>query len=85
MVVFTCHDDFESMMTCIYDAWAARLGHSNIRLMTEPVDEPELFCQYRHIDPNLEKCQKVIRSVRTKISPNASYIYSSFSASYLKS
>lgn len=71
MVVFTCHDDFESMMTCIYDAWAARLGHSNIKLMTEPVEEPELFCQYRHIDTDLEKCRMVIRSVRTKISPNA--------------
>ncbi len=71
MIVFTCYDDFESMMTCIYDAWAARLGHSNIRLMTEPVEEPELFCQYRHIDPDPEKCRKVIRSVRTKISPNA--------------
>lgn len=55
MVVFTCNDDFESMMTCIYDAWAARLGHSNIKLMTEPIEEPELFCQYRHIDPDPEK------------------------------
>ena len=71
MVVFTCNDDFESMMTCIYDAWAARLGHSNIKLMTEPIEEPELFCQYRHIDPDPEKCQKVIRSVRSKISLNA--------------
>ena len=71
MVVFTCHDDFESIMTCIYDAWAARLGHSNIKLMTEPVEEPELFCQYRHIDPDPEKCRNVIRSVRTKISRNA--------------
>ena len=50
MVIFTCSDNFEAMMTCIYDAWAARLGHSNIRLQTEPVGNLELFCEYRHID-----------------------------------
>ena len=37
MIVFTCCDTFDDMMTCIYDAWAARLGHSNIRLQTEPI------------------------------------------------
>ena len=46
MVIFTCSDNFEAMMTCIYDAWAARLGHSNIRLQTEPVGNLELFCEY---------------------------------------
>lgn len=71
MVIFTCHDDFESMMTCIYDAWAARLGHSNIKLMAEPVVEPELFCQYRFVDSNPEKCRKVIHSIRSKISHQA--------------
>lgn len=66
MVVFTCYDNFESMMTCIYDAWAARLGHSNIRLQTEPVGNLELFCEYRHIDTEMEKVQKVIRSIHKK-------------------
>ena len=37
MIVFTCEDEFEAMMTCIYDAWSARLVHSNVRLMTEPI------------------------------------------------
>ena len=49
MIVFTCEDEFEAMMTCIYDAWSARLGHSNVRLMTEPIGNLELFCQYRHV------------------------------------
>lgn len=68
MVIFTCQDTFESMMTCIYDAWSARLGHSNIKLRTEPIWSPELFCEYRHIDPDEEKVQKVIRSIQQKIS-----------------
>ena len=69
MVVFTCKDDFESMMTCIYDAWAARLGHSNIRLAIEPVGNLELFCEYRHVEKNQEKAEKVIRTIQRKISP----------------
>ena len=40
MTVFTCADDFSSMMTCIYDAWGSGLGHRNIRLMTEPSMRP---------------------------------------------
>lgn len=71
MIVFTCTDAFDAMMTCIYDAWSARLGHSNIRLQTEPIEMPELFCDYRHIEPDQEKARKVIRSVQKKISPEA--------------
>ena len=66
MVIFTCEPSFEAMMTCIYDAWDARLGHDNIRLMVEPVLEPELFAQYRHIDPDHEKLQKSCGPYRRK-------------------
>lgn len=63
-------------MTCIYDAWAARLGHGNIRLQTEPVGNLELFCEYRHIDADMEKVQKVVRSIQKKISFQAyQYVY----------
>ena len=71
MVVFTCKDDFESMMTCIYDAWAARLGHSNIRLAIEPVGNLELFCEYRHVEKNQEKAEKVIRTIQRKNIPGS--------------
>lgn len=69
--VFTCQNQFEAMMTCIYDAWASRLGHSNIRLMTEPIENLELFCTYRHIESDQEKAKKVIRSIQNKISSKA--------------
>ena len=67
MIIYTCSDNFEDMMTCIYDAWASKEGHKNIRLMTEPVYEPELFCEYRHVDGDSEKSKKVIRSVQKQI------------------
>lgn len=68
MEIFTCEDQFESMMTCIYDAWASKAGHSNLRLMLEPVLQPELFCSYHHVEADPWKAEKVVRSVRNKIS-----------------
>ena len=68
MIIYTCNDNFEDMMTCIYDAWASREGHKNIRLMLEPIYEPELFCEYRHVDGDPEKSRKVIRSIQKRIS-----------------
>ena len=49
MIVYTCEDTFEAMMTCIYDAWASKEGHQNIRLKTEPLGTMELFCEYRSV------------------------------------
>lgn len=71
MYVYTCDDRFESMMTCIYDAWSSRKGHSNIHLELEPVAQAELFCEYIHVDADQEKAAKVIRSVQKKISHEA--------------
>lgn len=82
MIVFTCCDTFDDMMTCIYDAWATRLGHSNIRLQTEPIGNFELFCEYRHIDADKEKVKKVIRSIQNKICPQAFYDVYAASLSY---
>ena len=62
ITVFTCEDQFDDMMTCIYDAWASRLGHSNVRLLTEPLGTPELFCTYRHVDAQPEKAESVART-----------------------
>lgn len=71
MIVFTCEDTFESMMTCIYDAWASRAGHANIKLQLEPIQEPEMFCEYRHVEPDTNKVKKVVRSIQHKISAHA--------------
>lgn len=57
MVVFTCKDRFDDMMTCIYEAWASHLGHNNIKLRTEPLGTMELFCEYRHVEADKEKTE----------------------------
>lgn len=71
MTVFTCEDNFDAMMTCVYEAWASRLGHSNIKLNTEPIGNLELFCDYRHVDTDPEKTTSVVRSIKSKISYQA--------------
>ena len=57
MVVFTCKDRFDDIMTCIYEAWASHLGHNNIKLRTEPLGTMELFCEYRHVEADKEKTE----------------------------
>lgn len=71
MTVFTCEDTFEAMMTCIYEAWDSRLGHQNIRLSCDPLEDPQLFCTYRHIQAQPEKARKVISAIQKKISVKA--------------
>lgn len=69
MYIFTCEPHLEAMLTCIYDAWASGKGHKNIRLQLEPVEQLTLFDEYIHVEADPEKAEKVICSVKQKISP----------------
>lgn len=69
ITVFTCSHDFTSMLTCIYDAWCSRLGHNNVRLCVEPVDQLNMFETYIHVEPDEAKASEVVRAVNEKISP----------------
>lgn len=73
MTVFTCEKQIESMFTCIYVAWEWALvhGHDQIRLETEPIAQYTLFDQYHHVERDVEKAEKVSRSIRQKISGEA--------------
>ena len=73
MVIFSCKDRFEDMMTCIYDAWVYGIssGHDQVQLRKESVYQQDLFHEYIHVSYDQEKTEKVIRSIRNKISWNA--------------
>lgn len=79
MTVFTCNDDWGSMLTCIYDAWASRLGHRNIRLEVEPVGQISMFDTYVHVDYDEGKANSVIDAIVHKIS---GYFYSMIAYPY---
>lgn len=71
MYCFTCKEDFESMMTCIYRVWEARKGSQNVRLELEPVLQMELLTEYISVESDRKLAEKVIHTIQTKISMKA--------------
>lgn len=69
MYYYTCEQNLEAMLSCIYDAWSSKRGHQNIKLLLEPIMQQTLFDKYIHVDANLEKVERVMDAVNKKISP----------------
>lgn len=63
MYVFICENSIEGIFTGVYDAWASRYGHRNLRLTIEEPQTYELFCEYIRVVPSPEKSQKISRAV----------------------
>lgn len=68
-------------MTGVYDAWDSRLGHQNVRLSTARNENMELFCEYVQTEPDLEKAEKVLRTVRSRLGEEA-YEMIAYAAAY---
>lgn len=69
MYLYTCKSDYDSMLTCIYEAWASGHGHHNIRLCVEPIEQYGLFDEYIHVEPDEKKAESVSSAVWRQISP----------------
>lgn len=63
MYVFVCKESIEGIFTGVYDAWASRYGHRNIRLTIDEPENYDLFCEYIEVIPNPEKSKKISRAV----------------------
>lgn len=71
MVLFLCEDNVDGIFTGVYDAWASRLGHENVGLRIADRFDPELFAEYRSVQADAEKAEKVARSVRRRMGMDA--------------
>lgn len=71
VTVFVCEDSLDGILTGIYDAWDSRLGHGNVRLEICREDTLELFCRYRTVEPDMEKAEKVMRTLRRRLGEEA--------------
>ena len=71
VTVFVCEDSLDGILTGIYDAWDSRLGHGNVRLELYQEDTLELFCQYRPVEPDGDKAEKVFRTLRQRLGEEA--------------
>jgi probable DNA metabolism protein len=73
--IYICEDNIESIFTAIYDAWDSRYGHDNIRLDMETNTDlgytMELFSDYIYVEADMNKAEKVARSIQQKISGQA--------------
>lgn len=70
-----CDDSMECIFTAIYDAWASKYGHENIRIdVKSPIGQVyniELFTEYIDVITDDEKAKKVAKSINSKISSEA--------------
>ena len=73
MKVFVCEDNYDAIMSCIYDAWveAIKTGYSNVKIIRQKDLQQNLFDQYIYPYSDPVKTQKVVHSIRTKISEEA--------------
>ena len=71
MIVFQCEDSVDGIFTGVYDAWDSRLGHGNVGLRVDTVQNLELFAEYRSVETDPQKAEKVARSIRRKMGMDA--------------
>ena len=65
--IFLCEDSTDGIFTGVYDAWASRLGHGNVKLALKEDMNYELFARYLEVEPDGEKAGKVADSLRRKL------------------
>ena len=51
----------------MYDAYASRLGYENVKLQMEYEMDRELFSEYVEVEPDAEKAEKVLRTIRREL------------------
>lgn len=71
MDVYICRDDFESILSGIYDAGTSGRRSRDQRLELKGEREPELFCRYHETVSERRKAESVMSAVREKISEEA--------------
>lgn len=68
---FVCEDEFDAMMSCIYEAWIWENRGFTVELAVESQQNFQLFCVEHQVRTDDERTEKVIRSIRKKISAGA--------------
>lgn len=71
MTVFQCNDSPDGILTGVYDAWASRVGHGNLRLEIGENANYEFFSRYQQVEPDGEKAEKVARTIRRRLGEEA--------------
>lgn len=67
MTVFLCENSIAGIFSGVYDAWASRAGHDNVRLALAENYNLELFAEYVTVMPDPEKAEKVIGTLKKRM------------------
>jgi probable DNA metabolism protein len=67
MYVFVCENSIDGIFTGVYDAWASKYGHKNIRLTVCPPDTYTLFDEYITVSTDYERSGKVARTLLQRL------------------
>lgn len=73
MYTFICENSIDGIFTGIYDTWASKHGHSNVRLLSTPPENYELFQEYITVIADPVKSEKVARTLRTRLGEEVCY------------
>lgn len=68
MKIFLCERDWESILTCIYEAWASKAGQQNIEIRFSPIEQMDMFNDYVYVTTDYAKAESVMDAINTKIS-----------------
>ncbi len=66
MNIFLCEDTIEGIFTAVYDAWASRLGHANVKLQVRG-ETMELFASCHEVETDISKAEKVARTIQREM------------------
>ncbi|WP_167959310.1 TIGR03915 family putative DNA repair protein [Anaerosporobacter faecicola] len=70
--IFLCEDSIDGIFTAVYDAWASGYGNKNCKVQIESYESNyQLFSTYITVNTDLEKAEKVGRTIKKKMSVEA--------------
>lgn len=70
-VTLVCESSFEGIMTAVYDGWVLMNKGYQVNIYPRNNYNPSFFSEYQLIETNIEKADKVSKSIRIKISIKA--------------
>lgn len=72
MTIFYCEQNWEAMLTCIFEASASKVGYKNIKFEINAPKQPNFLDTYIEVKADGVKAQKVIDAICNQISV---YVY----------
>lgn len=62
-----CEDSLEGIFTAVYDAYALREGHAHLHVQVGEEDNYRLFATYLYSQPDFDKTNKVIHTLKERL------------------